>query len=177
MKKMMAMMAVLLVAVMSQAANVGWNTGAIKTVGTAGVFGSNVGTSTTFGNALVLFWVDNAGSQGAAVGSVAGNTDTSTSAASVYNGTTTAPSFTASTKYWAQVIVTTSDGLWQQTSTVASFTVPGTGDAAINFLAGTGFDVVSNKMPAQWTSVPEPTSLALLALGAAAMGLRRKFRK
>lgn len=34
-----------------------------------------------------------------------------------------------------------------------------------------GFDV------AQYTTVPEPTSMALLALGVAAVGLRRKFRK
>jgi len=35
----------------------------------------------------------------------------------------------------------------------------------------TGFDIT------QYTAVPEPTSMALLALGVAAVGLRRRFKK
>lgn len=38
---------------------------------------------------------------------------------------------------------------------------------------GLGFD----SSYGTWTPVPEPSSMALLALGAAAFGLRRKFRK
>jgi hypothetical protein len=32
-------------------------------------------------------------------------------------------------------------------------------------------------MPSQWTVVPEPTSMALLALGVVAASLRRRFYK
>ena len=34
-----------------------------------------------------------------------------------------------------------------------------------------------NNFNSPWTAIPEPTAMALLALGAAAVGLRRRFRK
>ena len=184
MKKMMVMMAIMLVAGLSQAATVSWSTGTIKvpTLGT-GAFGANTGTTTALYLANITFYADNGGVAGAAISGITGSTltDNSTSVASVLNGTTAGTSFSASTKYWAQVVVTTAvnggAGSWIMTSDRASFTVPGTGNANLTFLTGGGFDVASNHMPAVWTAVPEPTSLALLALGAAAMGLRRKFRK
>lgn len=39
------------------------------------------------------------------------------------------------------------------------------------------FDVSTFSNPSNWTPVPEPTSMALFGIGAAALALRRKFRK
>jgi len=50
--------------------------------------------------------------------------------------------------------------------------MPSTGARMYNFGAPGGTYV-----PSEWTAVPEPTSMALLAFGVAALGLRRRFRK
>jgi hypothetical protein len=36
---------------------------------------------------------------------------------------------------------------------------------------------IDNYTPGVWAPIPEPSSMALLAIGAAALGFRRKFRK
>jgi len=179
MKKIVTLIAVVFAVSCVNAASVAWSTGAIKVPLAGGTFGANVGTTTGIYLATVAFYLDNAGELGAAIAGVTGTTDTTTSVAtgSVLNGTGATYSFGNNASYWAQVVVTSTDGNWIMTSTVARFTLPGTGNGSVNFLTGSGFNTIANKMPTEWTAVPEPTSMALLALGVAALGLRRKFRK
>jgi hypothetical protein len=186
MKKMMLVMAMMLVAGISQAATVTWSTGAIKTPTLPnGVFGANAGSTTGIYLAIVSFYEDVGGAQGALIAAVTGNTDNSTGATSLLNGTTTAGySFTAGTKYWASVYVSTTPGLlgagdggyWKMQSAAGQFTAVTPASVSINFLTGSNIGG-ANLMPTQWTLVPEPTSMALLALGAAVLGLRRRNRK
>jgi|694.fasta_scaffold140684_2 hypothetical protein len=170
MKKLMMMLVFALVAGMSQAAVISWSTGRIYTPGVGGVFGAAVGSTTGTYLAMVYFYTDSGGVNGITL--TGGNTDNSTTAigGSVLNSTTVGYNFLASTTYYGKVVVTTTDGNWMMTSGLASSTVPGTGDGVLNF-------TTAGAMPSQWTAVPEPTSMALLALGAAALGLRRKLRK
>ncbi len=185
MKKMMLVMALMLVAGTSQAANVLWSTGVIKTptLGT-GVFGANAGTTANLYIAVVSFYLDNAGVQGDLIGTVTGNTDNTPAAGTaVLNGTTATFNFLPSTKYWASVLVTstvnTGGGVgdyWKMQSGVGQFTEAGSGNVSINFLTGSQLGG-ANLMPTKWEFVPEPTSMALLALGAAVLGLRRRNRK
>ena len=54
----------------------------------------------------------------------------------------------------------------------ATLTIPGSGADA------TGQNIANSIINTQgWSPVPEPTSMALLALGTAVLGLRRRFRK
>lgn len=177
MKKMTMIVAAVLIAGISQAAYVNWNSGAIKVPNPDGTFGANVGSTSGIYNALVTFWADDGGSPGDLVVGVTGTSDSSTSALSVLNGTTAGTVFTAGVTYWAQIAIWTTDGNYEMTSAAAAFVEAGTGNSTLNFLTGAGFVSATNKLPTEWTVVPEPTSMALLGLGVAALGLRRKFRK
>jgi hypothetical protein len=175
MKKMTMMIMALFVAGMTQAAAVTWNTGKLytPTPGT-GVFGGEVNATSSEYLATVYFFVDNAGVAGAAITGLSGITDDTTVALSdALNGTTSGYDFTAGSTYWAQVVITSlpaSGTYYTMTSDVVSFTIPGTGNGSINF-------TTAGAMPSQWTVVPEPTSMALLALGVVAASLRRRFYK
>lgn len=170
--KRLIMLGLVLMAGLSEAASVQWNSGAINAPNGDGTFGALIGASSAY-SSIVYFYTD-AGIT--SVAGVTGNTDGVASIGSAFNNTTS-DSFSGDTTYYAKLVVTANSGLWIMTSTVTSFTMPGTGNAGITFLSGAGFDSVANKMPGQWTAVPEPTSMALFGLGAAALGLRRRFQK
>jgi len=178
MKKMMMMFVVVLVAGMSQAASVNWGSGTLFVPNGDGTFSATlVGAGTAY-SAIAYIYSDVGGTM--LVTGLAGNTDSSTSVASILNGTATMTGgFLANTTYYTKIVVTSNDDKWQQTSTLAAFTIPGTGNITLNYLTGGGFATVSDKLPGQWTDlepVPEPASMALFGLGAGVLALRRRFK-
>ncbi len=172
MKKLMMTVVILLMAGMAQAAAVTWSTGKLytPTPGT-GVFGGEVNATDGAYLATVTFFLDNAGAPGVEITGLSGITDTTTVAVSdALTGVTSGYEFAPGVTYWAQVFVTSlpaSGTYYTMESAIISFTIPGTGSGNAPF---------ASAMPSQWTVVPEPTSMALLALGAAALGLRRRSR-
>jgi hypothetical protein len=170
MKKLMMIMAVALVAGMSQAATIVWNSGTLYSLADAsGTFSTTTAKNDSLVcSALLYIYTDAACTDPVAI---TGNTDTTLSPGSALNGTTS-DSFLANTTYYAVLIVTANStyGTATMTSSAVAVTIPGTASGGVNFLSAAA-------MPSSWTVVPEPTSMALLAFGAAALGLRRKFRK
>lgn len=168
MKKLIMLVGVMVLAGIANAASVKWNTGAF-TAGFADKDGNSLANSTAY-SIIVSFYSDAKGSS-----LVTSSTQTKAKGNGAYNAQTdsTVYDFTAGTTYYASAII--SDGSNELKSNLASFTMPDTGDANINFTLGTGFDTVANQWSSSgWQSVPEPTSALLMLLGFAGLTLKRK---
>ena len=168
------MVATVLVAGYMQAAAVAWNSGAMT-----GPSNESLASSTAY-LATIYFFSDAGGTMPIAAGAGAQISDDTASSSGVYVGTT-ANNFASSQTAYAQMVLTSDDGEWIRTSQIRQFTTPANGNLIANFGSGLGFlggtAAGSLWTGTTWEPVPEPTSLALLAIGAAAIGFRRKLFK
>ena len=177
MKKIMAIMAATFVAAAAQAASFSWDASWIY---------SNVdqynGTEAISGTAwLVLLGgvagditVDTTG----AITLGAGNTQMSTAA--IDNWAFSGPVFAmaAATYNGQNFVMVGYDSVNQMYGISSVYTMAGLSDTPLpNTVNNVFFNDGEGYLNLNLAAVPEPTSMALLALGVAAVGLRRKFRK
>jgi hypothetical protein len=175
MKKLMMIAAALLVAGVTQAATVNWNWN-------AGIFMDQEANNINNGTVALYFTSvlpgGSAFSSGAVVGGVAVGSysadHTALNNPVTYRFTTTI----LGNSYYADSVFTIS-GLVGGGDPADSTKLEGYMDGAFtDLLNRLGADGTFNLTTTTgWTAVPEPTSFALLGLGAAALALRRRIRK
>lgn len=192
MKKMFALMAIMVIATLSEAATIQWGSNG------AAYFDANRLSATANDNGVAYLIAFEGGGGAVTAGMIAAAYDNWKG--TTYNNVVAGPQASAGTglmgttyiiadgaamgssglnltedaTYFANIFFTTRDGqdyYYQSGSTLYD-------QQGAYWTAATSTLDVRSSLPSgtTWTTIPEPTSMALLALGAAAIGLRRKFR-
>ena len=171
MKKLLMFLAVVFAAVMTQAAQVKWNSGTLYGVDTDGNWTTTKAyvDGGAYSIAVKLFAVDGELLEEAS--------STTVSSLSQMTGTFTGDyAFNTTYKVAIQMTYKGESGIEQTMdwTTPVEFTTKGTGVTTANF---TTLGIMSSAKFSEASGTPEPTSGMLLLLGGAMLALRRKQRK
>ena len=187
---MIAIVAALFVTVAAQAASIDWAINGVNAVKNRAGVGVGSGWIVYLVNADYMEGIGTAITAGTFGSSTAGVLGSATTGAMSYleeTATATHSSLVAGTGYNYAVLVfnevytgmENSTGFYHFSAILpASGTVPAyqLGEDPATQVSFTSPNMAANPWTA-YTIIPEPTAMALLALGAAAVGLRRRFRK
>lgn len=182
MKKSLTFLAIVLVAVVSQAATLTWKSGTfyLKNGAKAGATGAPAVTAyfiLTDAANVASFNADNY---------IADNVDPSSGFKGSYDKTVTANALGANwsnqgnynagdSQGMIMLFTYQLDGQYYAYATAATGTIGADGKSGnVNNMAS-AIGTASAAQSAGWTAVPEPTAIALIALGLAAFGLKRKI--